>query len=161
MIIGILGILKAGGAYLPISTDNPPARLDYLLQDAAVKVLLVHARTCGTVAFAGRVIDLDDPRLYEGAPEDPGIISKPNDLAYVIYTSGSSGKPKGVMVEHRSVVNRLHWMQHRYPIGEGDTILQKTPYYFDVSVWELPGRRCKVRTCVFWRRGRRAIRLRS
>ena len=137
MIIGILGILKAGGAYLPISTDNPPARLDYLLQDAAVKVLLVHARTCGTVAFAGRVIDLDDPRLYEGAPEDPGIISKPNDLAYVIYTSGSSGKPKGVMVEHRSVVNRLHWMQHRYPIGEGDTILQKTPYYFDVSVWEL------------------------
>ncbi len=137
MIIGVLGILKAGAAYLPISTDNPPSRLDYLLHDAAVKVLLVHARTRDTVAFAGRVIDVDDQRLYEGPPEDPGIISKPNDLAYVIYTSGSSGKPKGVMVEHRSVVNRLHWMQHRYPIGECDTILQKTPYYFDVSVWEL------------------------
>ena len=55
----------------------------------------------------------------------------------MIYTSGSTGKPKGVMIEHRSVVNRLHWMQHAYPIDESDVILQKTPYYFDVSVWEL------------------------
>ncbi len=65
------------------------------------------------------------------------LINKPQDLAYVIYTSGSTGKPKGVMIEHRSVVNRLHWMQQAYPIDEGDVILQKTPYYFDVSVWEL------------------------
>ena len=55
----------------------------------------------------------------------------------MIYTSGSTGKPKGVMIEHRSVVNRLHWMQRAYPIDERDVILQKTPYYFDVSVWEL------------------------
>ena len=55
----------------------------------------------------------------------------------MIYTSGSTGKPKGVMIEHRSLVNRLHWMQQAYPIDESDVILQKTPYYFDVSVWEL------------------------
>ena len=55
----------------------------------------------------------------------------------MIYTSGSTGKPKGVMIEHRSLVNRLHWMQHAYPIDESDVILQKTPYCFDVSVWEL------------------------
>ena len=48
----------------------------------------------------------------------------------MIYTSGSTGKPKGVMIEHRSLVNRLHWMQHAYPIDESDVILQKTPYYF-------------------------------
>ncbi len=58
-------------------------------------------------------------------------------LAYVIYTSGSTGKPKGVMLAHGAVVNRLHWMQDFYPIGESDVILQKTPFVFDVSVWEL------------------------
>jgi len=62
---------------------------------------------------------------------------KPGGLAYVIYTSGSTGLPKGAMIEHRSVVNRLHWMQRAYPIGQGDVILQKTPIVFDVSVWEL------------------------
>jgi amino acid adenylation domain-containing protein len=65
------------------------------------------------------------------------VRNTPRDLAYVIFTSGSTGKPKGVMVEHRSLINRLHWMQHAYPIGESDVILQKTPFSFDVSVWEL------------------------
>ena len=72
-----------------------------------------------------------------GRQRTPSIVNKPQDLAYVIYTSGSTGKPKGVMIEHRSLVNRLHWMQQAYPIDESDVILQKTPYYFDVSVWEL------------------------
>jgi len=63
--------------------------------------------------------------------------SRADNLAYVIYTSGSAGKPKGVMIEHKSIVNRLNWMQKKYTIGEKDIILQKTPYTFDVSVWEL------------------------
>ncbi|MDU3294553.1 MAG: AMP-binding protein, partial [Pseudomonas aeruginosa] len=67
----------------------------------------------------------------------PAANVAPSDLAYIIYTSGSTGVPKGVMVEHRSVVNRLNWMQRRYPIGERDVLLQKTPVTFDVSVWEL------------------------
>jgi amino acid adenylation domain-containing protein len=75
--------------------------------------------------------------VYRGSTANPSLVNTPRDLAYVIYTSGSTGKPKGVMVEHRSVVNRLHWMQRAYPIGKGDVILQKTPYCFDVSVWEL------------------------
>ena len=87
--------------------------------------------------FTALTINLDDPEVYGGAASNPLIVNKPDDLAYVIYTSGSTGKPKGVMIEHRSVINRLHWMQHAYPIARQDVILQKTPYYFDVSVWEL------------------------
>ena len=137
MIIGILGIVKAGAAYLPLPPDNPPARSQYMLKDAGISVLLVHGRTAGQLAFAGRIIDLDDPDLYRGSAANPTLLNRPQDLAYVIYTSGSTGKPKGVMIEHRALVNRLHWMQQAYPISEGDVILQKTPYSFDVSVWEL------------------------
>jgi len=137
MIIGILAILESGAAYLPIAPDSPPDRAAYLLQDGGVKVLLVHGKTVGRIAFSGRTIDLDDPALYRGGAAAPEPRGAPHDLAYVIYTSGSTGKPKGVMIEHRPVVNRLDWMQHAYPIGPGDVLLQKTPYYFDVSVWEL------------------------
>ena len=137
MMIGILGIIKAGAAYLPLSPDNPPARTDYMLKDAGVRVLLVHAKTAGRTTFQGLIVNLDDPGIYRGPEENPVIVNQARDLAYVIYTSGSTGKPKGVMIEHRSVVNRLHWMQHSYPIHGDDVILQKTPYYFDVSVWEL------------------------
>jgi D-alanine--poly(phosphoribitol) ligase subunit 1 len=137
MIIGILAVIKAGAAYLPISPDNPPDRINYVLKDGGVKILLVHHKTTGRAAFAGLTINVDDPEIYQGSTANPTIVNKPEDLAYVIYTSGSTGKPKGVMIEHRSVINRLHWMQHAYPIDERDVILQKTPYSFDVSVWEL------------------------
>jgi amino acid adenylation domain-containing protein len=137
MMIGLLGILKAGGAYLPIAPDNPPDRIRYVLQDAGVRVLLVQQKTASLVSFEGKIINLESPDTYAGPGENPHGGSQPGDLAYVIYTSGSTGRPKGVMVEHRSVVNRLHWMQCAYPIGPDDVLLQKTPYYFDVSVWEL------------------------
>ena len=137
MITGILGIVKAGAAYLPVPPDNPPDRIAYLLQDGGVNVLLAPKQAASRIAFGGLIIDPDDPDVYRGSTANPAVINTPQDLAYVIYTSGSTGKPKGVMIEHRSLVNRLHWMQRAYPIGEGDVILQKTPYYFDVSVWEL------------------------
>lgn len=137
MIIGILGIIKAGAAYLPIAPDNPADRIAYMLKDGGVEVLLVHTKTAGRIVFDGRMINLDDRTVYRGPTANPANHNTPRDLAYVIYTSGSTGKPKGVMIEHRSLVNRLHWMQHAYPIAEGDVILQKTPNYFDVSVWEL------------------------
>ena len=137
MIIGILGILKAGAAYLPISPNHPADRIDYMLKDANVGLLLVQRKTANKIKFDGTIVNLEDMRTYEGSAQNPGIVNKAESLAYLIYTSGSTGKPKGVMIEHRSVVNRLNWMQNAYPIGEGDVILQKTPYYFDVSVWEL------------------------
>jgi len=137
MIIGILGIVKAGAAYLPVSPDYPPDRIDYMLKDGGVKVLLAQKKTAGRIVFAGLIIQLDDLEVYRGSTANPAVLNKPQDLAYVIYTSGSTGKPKGVMIEQRSLVNRLHWMQHAYPIDRDDVILQKTPYSFDVSVWEL------------------------
>ncbi len=137
MMIGLLGILKTGAAYLPISTDNPPERTEFMLRDAGVDLLLVQNKTANKIKFGGAIINLEDLRTDEGSSENPPIVNKATDLAYVIYTSGSTGKPKGVMIEHRPVVNRLNWMQRAYPLGEADVILQKTPYYFDVSVWEL------------------------
>jgi amino acid adenylation domain-containing protein len=137
MIVGLLGILKAGAAYLPLAPDTPSGRLDYMLQNGGVRVLLAHGKTAKHARCEGRVVNLDDPAVYRGSTANPASVATPQDLAYVIYTSGSTGRPKGVMIEHRSVVNRLHWMQHAYPIQTGDVILQKTPYTFDVSVWEL------------------------
>ncbi|MGH8746570.1 MAG: non-ribosomal peptide synthetase [Burkholderiales bacterium] len=137
MIVGILGIIKAGAAYLPLAPDHPPDRINYLLEDSGAALLLTHKKAARALAFRGRIIDLDDPAVYRGPTSNPVVLNRPGDLAYVIYTSGSTGKPKGVMIEHRSLVNRLHWMQHAYPIDERDVLLQKTPYSFDVSVWEL------------------------
>ncbi len=93
------------------------------------------AATLGESLGETRVLHLE--RLPQSTGDLPAANVAPGDLAYVIYTSGSTGMPKGVMVEHRSVVNRLNWMQRRYPIGERDVLLQKTPVTFDVSVWEL------------------------
>ncbi len=133
LLPGLLGILKAGGAYVPVDPGYPPARIRFLLDDCAAKVVL----RSGTGE-----LDCDAPvyrisELYQGSDAPLWPTSRSDDLAYVIYTSGSTGRPKGVMVEHHSVGNRLMWMQRRYPIGPGDTLLQKTPISFDVSVWEL------------------------
>jgi amino acid adenylation domain-containing protein len=137
MIIGIFGIMKAGAAYLPLSPDDPPDRIRYVLEDAGVGLLLVHGATVTKAIPEVQVINLEKPGLYTGPSHNPLPVTKADDLAYVIYTSGSTGKPKGVMIEHRSVVNRLHWVQCAYPIDDRDVILQKTSYCFDVSVWEL------------------------
>jgi surfactin family lipopeptide synthetase A len=84
-----------------------------------------------------RTINLELPEIYTGPVTNLAPVNRPDDLAYVIYTSGSTGKPKGVMIEHRPVINRLHWMQSVYPIDSRDVLLQKTSVCFDVSVWEL------------------------
>ncbi|MDX9871456.1 MAG: amino acid adenylation domain-containing protein [Clostridia bacterium] len=136
MEIGIIGILKAGGAYLPISPDYPEDRIKYMLEDGGAKILLT-AGSPPAEHFNVEVLDLADQNIYTGGQAELEFISQPTDLAYVIYTSGSTGQPKGVMNEHRALVNRLHWMQKAYPLDEDSVILQKTPFTFDVSVWEL------------------------
>ena len=137
MIIGIMGILKAGGAYLPIDSEYPEDRIKYMLEDSDAKILLTQKRFLNKAEFKGIVLDLNNKELYKGRTDNLTKVNKANDLAYIIYTSGSTGKPKGAMIEHYSLVNRLNWMQNKYPIGEEDVILQKTPITFDVSVWEL------------------------
>ena len=137
MMIGIMGILKAGGAYLPIDPEYPADRIEYMLEDSKADILLTQEHLLGKAAFSGTVVNLNDSELYEGAEDNLEKVNSPSDLAYVIYTSGSTGKPKGAMIAHYSLVNRLNWMQNKYPIEEEDVILQKTPITFDVSLWEL------------------------
>lgn len=138
MPVAIWGVLKAGGAYLPIDPDYPPARADYMLANSGAVVLVTSADLVPLAQGQDRppLVLADDPTLAASPTADPPRLNQPGDLAYVIYTSGSTGQPKGAMLEHRSLINRVKWMQRRYPIGPGDVILQKTPYTFDVSVWE-------------------------
>ena len=137
MIIGIMAILKAGGAYLPIDPNYPMSRINYMLDDSSANMLLTQNKFKNSFKYNGEVIDLEDEFIYQGDSLNLKKVSNVNNLAYVIYTSGSTGKPKGVMIEHHSLVNRLKWMQKEYPINENDTILQKTTFTFDVSVWEM------------------------
>ncbi|HEX3045902.1 MAG TPA: amino acid adenylation domain-containing protein, partial [Bacillota bacterium] len=143
MMIGIMAVVKAGGAYLPVSPDYPDERIRFMLQDSDAKLLLTYQEFMMKAGEGFETLCLEDEALYAGDDSNlemgrhPQMASQPSDLAYIIYTSGSTGKPKGVMIEHYSLVNRLNWMQKANPIGPTDRILQKTPYTFDVSVWEL------------------------
>nr|APD71691.1 non-ribosomal peptide synthetase 3 [Streptomyces sp.] len=136
LLVALLGTLKAGGAYVPVDRGYPAERVRFLLEDSRAKVVIVDGDGPTTGVAAGAKVRHVEELLHgSGAPLPP--LTGSRDLAYVIYTSGSTGRPKGVMVEHHSVVNRLAWMQRRYPLGDGDVLLQKTPVSFDVSVWEL------------------------
>ncbi|MGY4761311.1 non-ribosomal peptide synthase/polyketide synthase [Paenibacillus caseinilyticus] len=139
MIVGIYGILKAGAAYVPIDPSFPEERIRYILEDSGAGQLLLKSHLGSRIPaeFAGELVELDDESVYAENRSTPQGTAGPNHLAYVIYTSGSTGNPKGVMVEHHSVINRLLWMQEAYPLDSSDTIMQKTPVTFDVSVWEL------------------------
>ncbi|MHA6884475.1 amino acid adenylation domain-containing protein [Ralstonia pseudosolanacearum] len=140
LIVALLAILKAGGAYLPLDPGHPEERLALMIEDAAVTVMLTQQRFRHRLAaYAGEVLCLDDPghEALLGGDDNPAPINGPEDLAYIIYTSGSTGRPKGCMLPHRAICNRLLWMQRHYDVGAADRILQKTPYTFDVSVWEL------------------------
>jgi len=142
MLIGLLAILKAGGAYVPIDPEHPSARIEYVMKDAAPCVVITHRRVTATTQLSGeRVIVIEDAQesierfAKTNLTRDvTGLTSR--SLAYAIYTSGSTGRPKGTMNEHRSVINRLEWMQSRYRLTTADRVLQKTPFGFDVSVWE-------------------------
>ncbi|EPR07516.1 non-ribosomal peptide synthetase, partial [Ruminiclostridium papyrosolvens] len=132
MITGILAVLKAGGAYLPVSPDYPEERVRYILKDSGTNILLTNSDAIGRwtpevmASLEVTVINLDDSALYEGDSSNLEKVNTSGNLAYIIYTSGSTGKPKGAMIEHYSVINRINWMQRKYPIGSEDVILQKT-----------------------------------
>ncbi|MCP2303136.1 amino acid adenylation domain-containing protein [Actinokineospora globicatena] len=133
LVVGLLAVLKAGCAYVPLDPDHPRARLAALAQDAGVELVLVgpglHVDGVST-----EPLDLDAVgHLPTTAPE---VVVAPEAPAYLIHTSGSTGKPKGVAVSHRAICNRLLWMQDAYPIGRDDVLVQKTPFSFDVSLWE-------------------------
>ncbi len=138
MVVALMAILKAGGAYVPVDPEYPEERQAYMLEDSGVELLLSQSRLKLPLAQGVQRIDLDrGAPWFEGYSEaNPDIHLYGENLAYVIYTSGSTGKPKGAGNRHSALSNRLCWMQQAYGLGVGDTVLQKTPFSFDVSVWE-------------------------
>ena len=138
MVIGLLGILKAGGAYVPLEPQYPQERLAFMLNDVAPLFVLTQSKFMALNFGISKVLCLDsDWSKVENYPAtDLSIRLHPDNLAYCIYTSGSTGKPKGVGISHRGILNRLQWMQAEYLLDSSDSVLQKTPYSFDVSVWE-------------------------
>ncbi|MFP2933180.1 condensation domain-containing protein, partial [Pyxidicoccus sp. 3LG] len=139
MVVALLGTLKAGAAYVPIDPGYPRERLAFMLADSAPRVLLTQQHLLpGLPPCPAPVLCLDTQGSSVAAHPTtaPEARATPRSLAYVIYTSGSTGRPKGAMNEHGAVCNRLHWMQQAYALGPGDAVLQKTPFSFDVSVWE-------------------------
>ncbi|WP_307797577.1 AMP-binding protein, partial [Actinomadura barringtoniae] len=119
LVVALLGVLKSGAAYVPVDPGYPSGRVEYLLGDAA-PVLVVD----------------ELPEVAEFSGEAPDMEYAPGSAAYVIYTSGSTGVPKGAVLTHEGLANRLAWMQARFGLRPGDRVVQKTPFVFDVSVWE-------------------------
>ncbi|WP_335337834.1 amino acid adenylation domain-containing protein [Nostoc piscinale] len=139
MVIGLLAILKAGGAYIPLDPSYPQERLAGMLQDSKPGVLLTQQDLLASLPnHKVQIICLDSDweQIAHESTENPVTNITVDHLAYVIYTSGSTGKPKGAMNSHRGICNRLLWMQDTYQLTSADAVLQKTPFSFDVSVWE-------------------------
>ncbi|MFJ7071664.1 amino acid adenylation domain-containing protein [Streptomyces sp. NPDC098781] len=135
LMVALLGVLKAGGAYLPVDLDYPADRVAHMLADSGAATVVTLSATADRLPRHDGILLLDatepDPH-----PVEARSAAHPDDPAYLIYTSGSTGLPKGVVVTHRAIVNRLAWMQGAYGLTADDRVLQKTPSSFDVSVWE-------------------------
>ncbi len=143
LVVALLAVLKVGGAYLPVDSEYPAERIAFMLADAEPTALLTTRQLKGGLpAPTGlQVVVVDDPATrrqtesFTGEHPPLALVSS-SQAAYLIYTSGSTGEPKGVLVPHRGIVNRLRWMQDEYGLTSRDRVLQKTPASFDVSVWE-------------------------
>lgn len=139
-VVAMLASLKAGAAYLPLDPGYPPERIAFMVRDSKAAAVITDRQ------LGDRPSNLAAPVLMLGQLQDPpgpkrnggtAAQARPDSLAYLIYTSGSTGEPKGVEVEHRSLVNRLQWDAATFPLGPGDAVLHHTSLSFDISVWEI------------------------
>lgn len=138
MIVGMLGVLKAGGAYLPIDPKYPVERIKYIIDDSAIKILLVNEESAGNIQFDGEILNLAHSNCFniEGSHNFDAKTNS-NYPAYIIYTSGSTGKPKGVIIEHAAVLNTLYWRKNFYSFNREHVILQIPSFSFDGSVTDI------------------------
>jgi non-ribosomal peptide synthetase component F len=142
LVVGLLAVLKAGGAYVPLEPEHPAGRLTGMVEDAGLGVVLTQRALAPRLALpaATRCVLLDGEEPSGASLNNtdlPAASLHGTNLAYMIYTSGSTGTPKGAANTHAGLHNRLAWMQDAYGLGGDDAVLQKTPFGFDVSVWEL------------------------
>ncbi|MGA9871737.1 MAG: amino acid adenylation domain-containing protein, partial [Rhodococcus sp. (in: high G+C Gram-positive bacteria)] len=145
LVVGMYGIVKAGGAYMPLDPDHPYDRLEHVLRTAQPVLVLADESTSSVLPTVAPILDIreiDDlgkmDQVDGGRLADSERLSplRPDNLAYVVFTSGSTGRPKGVAVSHSAIVANVAWRQRQYVLTEDDVVLQKTPFTFDVSVWE-------------------------
>ncbi|MEM8531993.1 MAG: amino acid adenylation domain-containing protein, partial [Chloroflexota bacterium] len=143
LLIGLVGVLYAGGTYIPLDPDYPADRLAFLLSDAEASLILTQAALQERIQIPSATnthiirLDTDWSSIQQASSHPTSTKLHPDHLAYIIYTSGSTGRPKGAMNTHQAIINRLLWMQDTYTLEAMDRVVQKTPYSFDVSVWEL------------------------
>lgn len=136
-VVGILGILKAGGAYVPVDPELPSERVRYLLDNSGAHVLITQSSLLDQVDYKGKMIDIHDPSLTKQPTTNPESGNQPDDLMYVIYTSGSTGNPKGVMMEHRSMVNYVTWFSEIAKLTADDRTILLSSYAFDLGYTNL------------------------
>lgn len=136
LTLALHGIVEAGAAWLPLDTGYPDDRLRMMLEDARPSLLIATEDQLARFSDIPGLESLCYQQPLAVADDAPLALSKPEHTAYIIFTSGSTGRPKGVMVGQTAIVNRLLWMQDRYPLSADDVVAQKTPCSFDVSVWE-------------------------
>ena len=136
LTLALHGIVEAGAAWLPLDTGYPDDRLRMMLEDARPSLLITSADQLARFSDIPGLESLCYQQPLAAGDDAPLALSKPDHTAYIIFTSGSTGRPKGVMVGQTAIVNRLLWMQDRYPLSAEDVVAQKTPCSFDVSVWE-------------------------
>src|SRR5439155_8810418 len=140
LVVGLLGILKAGAAYVPLDPSFPPERVAYMMEDAGISHVVTQSNLLATLPRGERrffCVDSDGLAVRRESASDPGLPMQASNLAYTIYTSGSSGKPKGVMIEHRSLVNCLTAMQREPGFGEHEVMVAVTTISFDIAALEI------------------------
>ena len=143
MIVSVLAVVKSGAAYVPLDSELPPARLQYISEDAGIKFLITD-KQIAEKSFSENenlILPFDESQelIEKQSEKRPENKTKPENLFYIIYTSGSTGLPKGAMNTHRGVINRQNWMQNSYPLNESDAVLQLASFSFDFSNWEIFG----------------------
>lgn len=137
MIVAIYGILKTGAAYVPIDPTYPRDRVDYMLEDSEIRLVLYSVDEIEALDGI-HTVDLRDKKVFMSMPTgNPGIKVEDDQAIYMIYTSGSTGKPKGTINVHSGLRNRILWGQQQYQMQPEDRQLQKTPFCFDVSCSEI------------------------
>ncbi|MBX4497812.1 enterobactin non-ribosomal peptide synthetase EntF [Klebsiella pneumoniae] len=136
LTLALHSIVEAGAAWLPLDTGYPDDRLRMMLEDARPSLLIATEDQLARFSDIPGLESLCYQQPLAAGDDAPLAVSKPDHTAYIIFTSGSTGRPKGVMVGQTAIVNRLLWMQDRYPLSADDVVAQKTPCSFDVSVWE-------------------------
>ncbi|WP_186319930.1 non-ribosomal peptide synthetase [Bacillus pumilus] len=135
MTAAVLGVLKTGAAFVPIDADYPDQRIAYMLEDCGAEVLLMQKGLTAPTSFTGHVLLIED--AIEGEAQEIQVHVKPTDLAYMIYTSGTTGQPKGVMVEHQSLVNLAFWHNDAFQVTNADRTAKYAGFGFDASIWEM------------------------